>query len=349
MANRRIRVSSMPLSPVACDYLIEGPERRAFFAVVTGALAAPFVGSAAAQVATKRVRIGVLVAAAASPLNPVLVAALRDAGWIDGTTATFQYRSSEGQSDRLPQLAAELVALNVNVIVCTGGAAATLAAKAATATIPIVFINAADPLKFGLVASLARPEANVTGIALPAIDWGKWLQIAHEVLPAMVRIAVVGNSSNLIYEDYAAQNRAAAQRLGLQLQMIPLSRSEEFGEAFSAMRRQRAEVLVFGPDSLFMQNARKLIELARPSGLPVIGPDRSAAEMGAIASYGFDARHSTRRGAEYVDRILRGATPAQLPVDQPTRFELVVNIAAAKSLGVTLPPSLLVQADEVLR
>jgi putative ABC transport system substrate-binding protein len=323
--------------------------RRAVLAAVIGAIAASTPGPLSAQTPAKPVRIGVLGAVRTHPLHGILLSTLREAGWIEGTNATFEFRSADGRMDRFRELAAELVALNVNVIVCTGGATATLAAKAATTTIPIVFINAADPVKFGLVASLARPEANVTGIALPAVDWGKWLQIAHEALPAATRVAVVGNSSNLTYADYAAQNQAAAQRLGLQLQMIALSRPEEFGDAFAAMKRARAEVLVFGPDALFMVNAKQIIELAGASQLPVIGPDRVVAALGAIASYGFDARHSMRRGAEYVDRILRGAKPAQLPVDQPTRFELVVNVGAAKSLGVALPQSLLLQADEVLR
>jgi putative ABC transport system substrate-binding protein len=318
--------------------------RRPLLAAIAGAVATALTGTADAQAAPRPVRIGVLYLGKDNPLLAVLVAALRELGWVEGTNTSFEFRASEGDHERFRELAVELVARNVDVVVTIGGASATLAAKAATTTIPIVFINSADPIKFGLVASLARPEANVTGIAIPEVDWGKWLQIAHEVVPAATRIAVIGNSTNLTYAHYAAQNQAAAERLGLQLQMLPLARVDDFGDVFAAMRQMRAEVLVFGPDGPASSSGRRVARRTLATGRTQL-----LRGLGAIASYGFDARGSVRRGAQFVDRILRGATPAQLPVEQPARFELVVNVVAAKGLGLTLPASLLVQADEVLR
>jgi len=278
----------------------------------------------------------------------VIVEGLRALGWVEGRNLKIEYRSAENRPERHDKLARELVALNVDLIVAISTNAVT-AAKTATSSIPIVMLSGYDPVKFGLVASLGRPGGNVTGVAFPTIDWGKWLELVRETLSSATRIAVIGNPSNRLYADYVAQNEAAAKLLGLRLQMLPVARAEQFDETFVAIQREKADALVVGPDSLYISRMQEISDRASTSRLPLIGPDRRAAEMGALIGYGYDGRDIWRRLPVYIDRILRGAKPSDLPVEQPNKFELVVNLKTAKALGLTIPQTLLQRADAVIQ
>lgn len=297
-------------------------------------------------------RIGILgnvapPANAGSPIQ-VFIATLRDLGWIEAKTVAFDYRWAQQRYESFPALARELVNLGVDLIMVTAGVTAALAAKEATSTIPILAVAVADPVKFGLVASFARPGGNVTGIAQPLADWGKWLELARDAVAGATRIAVIGNPTNIVYADYVAQNEAAARQLGQELQMIPVSRVDQLAPAFEAMKVAHADALVLGTDGLYLSNLTEILERARASRLPVIAAFRPAADMGALVAWGFDIRYAFRRAAAYADSILRGARPADLPMEQPARFELVINLKTAKALGLTIPQSMLLRADEVI-
>jgi len=298
-------------------------------------------------------RIGVLgnvapPANAGSPIQ-VFIATLRDLGWIEDKTVAFEYRWAQQRYERFPALAEELVQLGVDLIMVTGGVTAALAAKQATTTTPILAVAVADPVKFGLVASFARPGGNVTGIAQPLADWGKWLELAREAVAGATRIAVIGNPTNIVYADYVAQNESAARQLGLKLQMIPVAQVDQLAPAFEAMKVAHADALVVGTDNLYLSNLAEILERARASRLPVIAPFRPAADMGALVAWGFDIRYAFRRAAAYADSILRGTRPADLPMEQPSRFELLINLKTAKALGLTIPQAMLLRADEVIR
>jgi len=324
--------------------------RRRLIAVSAVLLLLPGLGNA--QPLNRLKRIGILgnfrpPAQSNDPLS-AFVGALRDFGWSEGSTLAIEYRWAEQRYERFEALARELVAAGVDLIVVTAGVTAALAAKQATLTIPILALWSADPVRAGLVASLARPGGNVTGLLAPLPDWGKFLELARDAVPGATRIAVIGNPTNVVYADYVAQNEAAARQLGLKLQMIPVARAEELAAAFDAMQRERAEVLVFGPDGLFINNLDQILEQARAQKLPVIGPILPAAQRGALASYSLDLRQAARQAASYADRLLRGVKPAELPIEAVSRFVLVVNRRAARALGLTLPQSLLLRADEVI-
>jgi len=278
-----------------------------------------------------------------------LIDALRKLGWTEGQNIAFEYRWSDARNDRLPELAADLIRSNVEVIVVASGATGTKAAKDASNKIPIVMALVADPVKFGLIASFAHPGGNVTGLALPLIDWGKWLELAREGVRGARQVAVIANSTNIVYANYVAQNEEAARRLGLQLQILPVASEGDFADAFAAMKRSSASALVVGPDPLFNSNMQKIIDLARVHRLPVVAANRRYAELGAIISFGTDLNYVFSRVAAYVDKIVRGANPADLPVEQPERFELVINLRSAREQGLTIPQSLLLRADEVIQ
>jgi putative ABC transport system substrate-binding protein len=340
----------MSNSAVEVRTFISSAGRREFSSAVAAALMTAFFPVRAQNL--REHRIGCLLplqrsANLDSYSIVVMVEGLRALGWAEGRNLTIEYREAKGQPELFGQLARELVALNVELIVAVTGNAAT-AAKNATSSIPIVMVAAPDPVKFGLVASLARPGGNVTGLALPTIEWGKWLELAQQAIPSLSRISVIANPDNRVYADYAAQNQEAAKRLGLRLQMLPVGRAEQFDEAFSSMKREKADALVFGPDSLYRSHMKEIIDSASAARLPVIGPDRQAAELGALAGYGYDVRNAWQRIPAYVNRILRGAKPSDLPVEQPDKFELVVNLRTAHALGLSIPQPVLVRADEVL-
>src|SRR6266436_9618559 len=312
-------------------------DRRAFLAG-TGAvlLAAPLV--AEAQQAAKVPRIGFL-----SPLsptdNPDLLEAfrqgMRELGYADGQTIAIEYRFAERQPERLPALAAELVRLKVDVIV-TGGPPAPEAVKQATSTIPIVFALAGDPVTEGLVASLARPGGNITGLTNIAAELvGKQLELLKEVAPKVSRVAVLQNPSNHTHPFVLQQAEGAARALGLQLHILEAGSPAEIDAAFAAMRSQRAGGILVLRDPLFLTQRTQIAALAAKSRLPVVYGFREEAEAGGLMAYGANVPLMYRRAATYVDKILKGAKPGDLPVEQPTKFELVINLKTAKALGLT--------------
>jgi putative ABC transport system substrate-binding protein len=320
--------------------------------VLAASLALLAPGIACAQTPARPRRIGVLgnmaPGAGAFDLITVFIEALRELGWIESKTVVFDFRWSDQHYERFPALARELVALGVDLIMVTAGVTAALAAKQVTRTIPILAVAVADPVKFGLVASFAHPAGNVTGIAQPLADWGKWLELAREAVAGATRIAVIGNPTNVVYADYVAQNETAARQLGLKLRMIPVARAEELAGAFATMKEIQADALVTGPDSLYLSNLAEILERSRAARLPLIAPWLPAARLGALVAWGFDIRYAFRRAAAYADSLLRGARPADLPVEQPARFELAINLRTAKALGLVIPQTMLLRADEVI-
>ena len=313
-------------------------------------LAAPL--AAEAQAPAKVPRIGFL--SARSPTdNPYFIEAfrqgLRELGYVEGQNIAIEYRFAEGRPERLPALAAELVRLKVDVIV-TGGPPAPEAAKQATGTIPIVFAVAGDPVAEGLVASLARPGGNITGLASIAPEVvGKQLELLKEVAPKVSRVAVLQNPSNQAHPLRLRQAEGAARALGVQLHIVQARTPPEIDAAFAAMRSQRAGGVLVLRDPLFLAQRTQIAALAAKSRLPAVYGLREEAEAGGLMAYGANVPLMYRRAATYVDKILKGAKPADLPVEQPTKFELVINLKTAKALGLTIPPSLLQRADEVIQ
>jgi putative ABC transport system substrate-binding protein len=299
--------------------------------------------------ATRLRVIGMLGSSPQSDGAPLFAAALNDLGWREGREVAFEYRGGEQPYERLLDFARDLVALHVDLIVVMAGVTAALAAKEATTTIPILAIGVADPVKFGLVTSLAHPGGNVTGLTGPLPEWGKYLELARDAVVGATRIAVLGNPTNVVYPSYVSENEMAARRLKVKLQMIPVAQADQLAGAFEATKRERAEVLVLGPDRVFARNMKEILERAQAQKLPVIGAMRPAAELGAVASYGLDGREMSRRAATYADKLLRGIKPGDLAIEQPKRFELVINLKAALALGITIPRPLLLRADQVIQ
>ena len=325
--------------------------RRAFFAAVAGGLLAAPLG-AGAQPARKTARLGYL-SAGSSTGNPRLVEAfregLRELGWAEGQNLVLEYRWADGRFDRLPDLAAELVRRTVDVIVASPTPAA-LAAKEATGTIPIVGLSLTDPVGLGIIASLARPGGNVTGLSYsvgPSI-FGKDLELLREVVPQVQRVAVLSNPAGPAQPLTIRNIRVAAQALGLQLQLVEARGPGDFDGAFAAMTREHAGAVFVVTDPAFVAHRARLTDLAIRKRLPSIFTQREDAEAGGLMSYGPRLSDLYRRAATYVDRILKGARPADLPVEEPTKFELVINLKTAKILGLTIPQSLLLRADQAI-
>jgi putative ABC transport system substrate-binding protein len=274
---------------------------------------------------------------------------LRELGYVEGRTIIIEYRWGAGKAERLPELAAELVRLKVDVIV----AASTLpieAAKRATSTIPIVMAAVADPVGSGLVTSLARPGGNVTGMTLMSTELvGKKLQLVRELLPKATRVAVLAYRSASATPRFLEQMRVAAQQIGVQLVVQEVSGAEDLPGAFATMQRERAQALIVQLSPLTSEHHRQVEELAAQHRLPAMYEVRFFVDAGGLVSYGPNRPESYRRAAFYVDKILKGAKPADLPVEQPTKFELVINMKTAKVLGLTIPQSLLLRADEVIQ
>ena len=311
-----------------------------------GLLAAP--GAARAQ-PVKVPRIGVLRAGA--PPDPNLEGfrqGLRELGYVEGQNVVIEYRWAEGKLDRLADLAVELVRLKVDVIM-TGGGQATQAAMSATSTLPIVTGAAGSPAT-GLVASLARPGGNVTGLTVVNVEMSaKKVELLREALPNVSRVAILGDPTNPNYELVLKESQRAAQLLRIQLQAVEVRNPNELEGAFAAMARGRAGAFIHAPSELFFAYRRRLLDLAAKSRLPGVGDDRAFVDSGGFMSYGPSFPQMFRRAATYVDKILKGAKPADLPVEQPTKFELVINLKTAKALGLTIPPSVLARADEVIQ
>ncbi len=264
----------------------------------------------------------------------------------------IEYRDAEGKLERLPALAAELVALKVDVILAPGTLHA-LAVKQATKTIPIVFIGAADPVTSGLVTSLARPGGNVTGLSNLAPELvGKWLELLTQAVPGVSRLAVLwqpGGQDERTERDMLKAADVAARALGVRLQFVEARRPADFDRAFSDMTRASAGALTALGTAMFNSERRRLVDLAARNRLPAVYGSREFVDAGGLMAYGANVADLHRRAATYVDKTLKGAKPADLPVEQPTKFDLVINLKTAKALGLTIPPSLLARADEVIQ
>jgi putative ABC transport system substrate-binding protein len=272
---------------------------------------------------------------------------LRELGWTEGRTIAIEYRWAELREERLAELAAELVRLKVDVIV-TSGTPQVLAAKQATSVIPIVFAAAGDPVGNNLVASLARPGGNVTGLAnLTPETGGKRLEFLREVVPGLRRLAILANVSNPAVVLEIAEAQAAARMLGLEVVTPEIRRAEDIAPAFKALEG-RVEALYVSTDALVITNRARIHTLAMGVRLPTMYPSREYVEAGGLMSYGVNLPDQFRRTADYVDKILRGARPGDIPVEQPTKFDLIINLTTAKTLGLTIPESFLLRADEVI-
>ena len=322
--------------------------RREFMTLVGGAVAA-WPLAARAQQQRKLPTIGFLGASTSSNWShwtTAFVQRLRELGWIEGRTVAIEYRWAEGRSDRFTEIAAEFVRLKVDVILTVGSAAAV--ARQATSTIPIVFALAADPVGSGLVASLARPGGNLTGLSLQSSDLaGKRIELLREVLPGLRRLAIIANadSSSAVLES--AEARAAARKLGLDADVLEIRRAEDIGDAFGTLE-SGVQALYVCPDPLVNANHARINTLALGARLPTIHPFRDYLGAGGFMSYGANNADLFRRAGDYVDKILRGAKPGDLPVEQPTKFDLVINLTTAKALGLKIPESFLLRADEVI-
>ena len=305
--------------------------------------------TADAQRPSKVPRIGYLAPASDAPLLEAFRQGLRDLGWVEGQNIALEVRSAEGKYERLPELAAELVRLKVDVIVASTTPVA-LAAKQATTTIPIVIQFVADPIGSGLVASLARPGGNITGWTHLGFELRrKYVELLKEAVPGAARIGVLWNPANQIHGPSLKEVEAAARALNVQIHPAGVKDSNELDSAFSALARQHVEGLVVLPDGMFLAQGDRIIALAARHRLPAMYGIMELAKAGGLMGYGVNFPDMYRHGASFVDRILKGAKPADLPVEQPTRFYLVINLKTAKALGLTIPPSVLIRADEVIQ
>jgi putative ABC transport system substrate-binding protein len=326
------------------------PLGRREFITLLGGTAAAWPLAARAQQPVKLPTIGFLGAATSSSYGQwvaAFVQRLRELGWIEGRTVAIEVRWAEGHTERLAEIAAEFVQLKVDVIV-THSAVPVLAAKQATSVIPMVFAVAADPLGTGLVASLAHPGGNVTGLSLQVTDLtGKRVELLREVVPGMRRLAIMANVGAPAAVLEMGEAQAAARTLGLEAATIEIRRAEEIALAFDALKG-RAEALYVCGDPLVFAHRIRINTLALGARLPTMYGPREHVDAGGLISYGPNFSDLYRRAADYVDKILRGAKPADIPVEQPTKFDLVINLTTAKVLGLTIPESLLLRADEVI-
>ena len=323
--------------------------RRAFISGITlGILAAPL--AAEAQQTAKVYQIGFLALGSSSSPSALLDAfyqGLREYGWIEGKTFVVTSKFAQYKSELLPKLVAELVQLKVDVIV-VATAEAALAAKHGTHTIPIVAVDPADAVAIGLVASLGRPGGNVTGLSYLGTELvAKQMALLKEAVATLSRVAVLTNPANPTHSP-RLRAAAAAQRLGVKLEPIEARTQSELDKAFAEMTRMRVGGILVVTDPMFSAAARRLAQLAAKSGLPAMYGFKSHVIAGGLISYGVDLLELFRRAAAYVDKILKGAKPADLPVEQPEKFELAINLKTAKALGLTIPPSLLQRAEQVI-
>ena len=326
---------------------------RAIALIVTLALG-PFVAPlpAGAQQPATAPRIGFLGSTGATAAPQVVEAfrqGLRELGYVEGQNVAIEYRWAEGRYERFPALAAELVRLKVDVIV-TGSVPGAQAAQHATWTIPIVMAVAADPVAAGVVASLARPGGNITGLSSMAPDLvGKQLELLKEVVPRLSRVALLWNPANASSAPQLREAEGAARVLRVRLQPLEVRGPDDFESAFAAMTRERVGGLLVLNDPILLAHRARVADLAVKSRLPAVSALREHPEAGGLMAYGPNLTDMYRRAATYVDKILKGAKPADLPVEQPTRFELVINLKTAKALGLTVPQSVLFRADHVIK
>jgi putative ABC transport system substrate-binding protein len=324
--------------------------RRTFLGTIAGGLlTAPL--AAEAQQAGKVYRVGFLWDSPA--VFPDAIEAfrqgLRDLGYVEGRNITIDYRWAEGKPERMRELAEELVRLKVDVIIAPSSIY-TGAAKRATSTIPVIFVSHADPIGSGHVASLARPGGNITGLSLMMTETNvKGLELFKEAVPGLARVAVVWDPATPSHGPGLKAVEVAGPSLGLRIQSVAVRSATEYDSAFSAMVRERAGGVLILSTPLYIAGANRLAELALTHKLPSLFGPKHHVEAGGLMSYSPDRADLWRRGAIYVDKILKGAKPADLPVQQPTKFELVINLKTAKALGLTIPPSLLQRADQVIQ
>ena len=326
--------------------------RRALVAALAlGALGVPLLGRAQDGRSRKVARIGRL-----SPLSAEADAhnldafrrGLRDLGWVEGETFTLESRFADGHSDRLPRLAAELVRLPVDLIL-TGSSPGALAAKHATSTIPIVMITTSDPVGDGIVASLARPGGNVTGMtALSQALNTKRLELIKETVPGVTRVGVLVSPTSLYTARFLKERDAAARALGLELRMVEAADAATLDTALTSARNDRVGAMLVQTNALFITHRRRIVDLLARLRLPAVYGELDFVDVGGLMFYGASFDTLYREIAIYADKILKGAKPADLPVEQPTKVELVVNVKAARALGLTIPPSVLVRADQVV-
>jgi len=327
-------------------------QRRRFLIAAGALLAIPLADG---QQAAKVARIGHLSPnLAANPhLRDAFLQGLRDLGYVEGRNVVIEYRDAEGKLERLPALAAELVALKVDVIVAEGGTLGPRVAMRATTTIPIVFAGAGDPVGSGLVTSLARPGGNVTGLSsLSAEVVGKRLELLTQAVPGLDRVAILREPVALgerTAKDMLEAADVAARAQGVQPEFIEARGPDEFARAFSDMTSARAGALAVLPSAMFLREHRRLVDLAAKNRLPAVYISRDFVDAGGLMSYGANQSDLFRRAATYVDKILKGAKPGDLPIEQPAKFELVINLKTAKDLGLTIPPSVLARADDLIQ
>jgi putative ABC transport system substrate-binding protein len=329
--------------------------RRAFITLLSGAATASMLwpSSVRSQQTARLQRIGVLLGVSPSDTEWLRrVTAFRQAlhllGWTEGRNVAFEFRYAEGRLDRLPALVAELIQANVDIVV-TQGSEPVQAARKATDTIPIVMAAVGESVGSGFVASLARPSGNVTGLTLVATEQSaKRLELLREILPRLAHVAVLWNSNNPSVRLQVKEVERAAPVLGIQLQSVPVADAIDLEHALQATAQARAEALITMDDLLIIHHRARIVDLAMRRRLPVMAEFKPLASAGALMSYTPDQIDMWRRAAGYVDKIFKGAKPADLPVEQPIKFELIVNLKSAKALGLRIPESFLVRADEVI-
>jgi putative tryptophan/tyrosine transport system substrate-binding protein len=321
--------------------------RREFIALIVGATAMWPVATLAQQTG-KIPTIGFLGASASgfAPWAAAFVARMRELGWVEGRTVAIEYRWSEGRPERYAEIAAEFVRLKVDVILTVGSAVPIV--KQATTTIPIVFAVAIDPVGSGLVASLAKPGGNVTGLSIQANELaGKRLELLREVVPQLRRLAIMFNADNTQPVLEMGETQAEARRLGLEITPIAIRRADDIPPAFQDLRT-KADAVYVAVDQLIVANRARILTFALDERLPTIFSERDFVKAGALMSYGPSYSDLFWHSADYVDKILHGTKPGDIPVEQPTKFELVINLTTAKTLGLTIPKPFLVRADEVI-
>jgi putative tryptophan/tyrosine transport system substrate-binding protein len=318
--------------------------------ILGGLLAAPLAADAQEPEAGKMPQLGWLgLGSCSGSIVETFRRGLREHGWVEGQNIRpIVFRCAEGNAERLPGLVEELLLLNSDVIITPGGAAPSVAARI-TKTVPIIMLSGGDPVASRIVSSLARPGGNVTGLAtISSALSGKRLQLLRAVIPKATRIAVLTNPANPSHPTALNAAQVAARSLGLQLVVVEYRGQDDLAAAFQAATRRRADGVIVLDDSVTFSYRAVIAELAAKNRLPALHGFREAAESGGLMAYGADLVDQSRRAVIYVDKVLRGAKPADLPIEQPTKFEFVINLKTARALGLTIPPSLLQQADQVI-
>jgi ABC-type uncharacterized transport system substrate-binding protein len=323
--------------------------RRVLIALGGGALTAPFASRAQQQRIYRVGFLGNSTAALEANLVGPFREGLRELGYVEGRNVVIEYRWAEGKYERFPQLIAELVARKVEVIV-TAGTPAALAVQRAAPTLPLVMVAVGDPVGTGLVESLARPGGNSTGLTSIAPDLeGKRLELLRDVVPKLSRVSFLLNPDNAFHTGSEKQARAAATVLHFAAQFVGVRTESDFDRAFDAIAKHRPDALIVFADRIFLHNRGRIVDFATRNRIPAVYPYRELVEAGGLMAFGPNYAEMHRRAAAYVDKILKGAKPGDLPVEQPTKFELIINLKSAKALGLTIPQSLLLRAEEVIQ